>query len=96
MAAVRRGETRLATALLAVAAGVEPSAVEHAASLRSGKGLVSLVWKAHFTMRLAAPLQTLLARLAPEAVLRALPGGDFPLSTDEMRWQIEFLSQASR
>lgn len=96
MDAVRRGETRLATALLAVAAGVDPSVVERAASLRSGKGLVSLVWKAGFSMRLAAPLQTLLARLAPEAVLRAAPGGDFPLSSEEMRWQIEFLSVAGR
>ena len=94
--AVRRGETRLATALLAVAAGVDQPVVDRAASLRSGKGLVSLVWKAGFTMRLAAPLQTLLARLAPEAVLRAAPGGDFPLTTEEMRWQIEFLSVSGR
>ncbi|MDE2333335.1 MAG: DUF2336 domain-containing protein [Rhodospirillales bacterium] len=94
--AVRRGETRLATALLAVAASVEMTVVERAASLRSGKGLVSLVWKAGFTMRLAGPLQTLLARLAPEAVLRAAPGGDFPLSSEEMRWQIEFLSVSGR
>ena len=94
--AVHRGETRLATALLAVAAGVDQSVVDRAASLRSGKGLVSLVWKAGFTMRLAAPLQTLLARLAPEAVLRAAPGGDFPLTTEEMRWQIEFLSVSGR
>lgn len=96
LAVVHRGETRLATALLAVAAGVAPTVVERAASLRSGKGLVSLVWKSGFTMRVAGPLQTLLARLAPEAVLRAAPGGDFPLSTEEMRWQIEFLSVVGR
>jgi uncharacterized protein (DUF2336 family) len=96
MDAVQRGEVRLATALLAVAAGVDPAVVERAASLRSGKGLVSLVWKSGYTMRLAGPLQTLLARLAPESVLRAAPGGDFPLSTAEMRWQIEFLSVAGR
>ncbi len=96
MDAVQRGEVRLATALLAVAAGVNASVVERAASLRSGKGLVSLVWKSGFSMRVAGPLQTLLARLAPEAVLRAAPGGDFPLTTEEMRWQIEFLSVAGR
>ncbi len=96
MDAVQRGEVRLATALLAVAAGVDPAVVERAASLRSGKGLVSLVWKSGYTMRLAGPLQTLLARLAPEFVLRAAPGGDFPLTTAEMRWQIEFLSVAGR
>ncbi len=94
--AVHRGETRLATALLAVAAGVAPAVVERAASLRSGKGLVSLLWKAGFTMRVAGPLQTLLARLAPETVLRPAPGNAFPLTTEEMRWQIEFLSAAGR
>lgn len=96
LAAVHRGEARLATALLATAAGVDPAAVERAGLLRSGKGLVSLVWKSGFTMRLAGPLQTLLARLAPEAVLRAGPAGEFPLTTEEMRWQIEFLSVAGR
>jgi uncharacterized protein (DUF2336 family) len=93
LAAAQRGEARVSAALLAVAAGTPVSVVDRAASLRSAKGLISLVWKAGFTMRVAVALQTLLARLAPDAVLMAGPGGGFPLAVEEMRWQLEFLAR---
>jgi uncharacterized protein (DUF2336 family) len=96
LASVQRGEVRMATAFLAVAADVSISVVERAATLRSAKGLVSLVWKAGYSMRLAGPLQTLLARLAPEKVLRATPSGSFPLAVEEMRWQLDFLGRVGR
>jgi uncharacterized protein (DUF2336 family) len=96
LGAVRRGEARLATALLAVAADLPGSVVDRAATLRSAKGLVSLLWKAGFSMRVAGPVQTLLARLAPENVLRASPTGGFPLAVEEMRWQLDFLARMGR
>ena len=96
MAAVRRGEARYAEALLAVAAGTPLSVVERASSLRSAKGMVSLVWKAGLTMRAAVALQMLLARLAPDAVLRSGPSGGFPLGVEEMRWQLDFLGRMGR
>jgi len=96
VAAIQRGEARMVTALIAVAADVPASVVDRAATLRSAKGLVSLVWKAGFSMRTAGPLQTLLARLAPETVLRATPSGGFPLAVEEMRWQIDFLTRMGR
>jgi hypothetical protein len=82
--------------MLAVAATLPVSVVDRAVRLRSAKGLVSLTWKAGFTMRTAAVLQTVLARLAPETVLPAGPGGSFPLALEEMRWQIDFLSRTGR
>jgi uncharacterized protein (DUF2336 family) len=94
--AARRGETRYAAALLAVAAGLPVSVVERASSLRSAKGFVSLVWKAGFTMRAAIALQALLARLAPDAVLTGGPSGSFPLAVEEMRWQLDFLGRMGR
>jgi uncharacterized protein (DUF2336 family) len=94
--AVKRGEVRLATAILAVAADVPLPVVERATTLRSAKGLVSLIWKAGFSMNVAGPLQTLLARLAPETILRATPSGSFPLAVEEMRWQIDFLARIGR
>jgi len=96
LAAIQRGEPRMATALLAVASDLPASAVDRAATLRSAKGLVSLVWKAGFTMHVAGPLQTLLARLNPAMILRPTPGGGFPLAIDEMRWQIDFLRDMGR
>ena len=96
LAAARRGEARYVAALLAVAADTTISVVDRAASLRSAKGMVSLVWKAGFTMRAAVTLQTLLARLTPDAVLSPGPGGSFPLAVEEMRWQFDFLSRMGR
>ena len=96
LATIQRGEARLVTALLAVAADLPASVVDRAATLRSAKGLVSLLWKAGFSMRAAGPLQTLLARLAPETVLCASPSGGFPLAVEEMRWQIDFLARMGR
>ena len=94
--AVERGEARIASAMLAVAAGIPVAVVDRAARLRSAKGLISLIWKAGFTMRCAAPVQMLLARLPPGSTLRATPAGEFPLTVDEMRWQLGFLTQIAR
>jgi uncharacterized protein (DUF2336 family) len=96
LVAARRGEARYAAALLAVAAGTPIAVVDRASSLRSAKGLVSLVWKAGFSMRVAVALQTLLGRLAPDTVLIAGPAGSFPLAVEEMRWQLDFLGRTGR
>lgn len=96
MDAVRGADANLATATLAIAAGVPVSVVERAASLRSLKGLVSLTWRAGFTMRSATALQALLAKVPPGAVLQAGLGGSFPLTVEEMRWQLDFLARTGR
>jgi hypothetical protein len=70
--------------------------VDRAASLRSAKGMVSLVWKAGFTMRAAIAAQFLLARLPPDTVLTAGAGDSFPLAVEEMRWQLDFLGRMGR
>ena len=90
-----RGETEAAAAVLAVAAAIPRSAVHRAISLRSAKGIVSLAWKADFAMNDAAALQSLLAKLSPAEMLRAGPGGRFPLASEEMRWQIDFLVKSA-
>ena len=93
LGAVQRGESRLAAAMLSTSSGVPIAVVERAISLRSAKGLVSLVWSAGFSMALAGPLQILLARLPPKSALPPGPGGEFPLSEAEMSWQLEFLGR---
>ncbi|HEY5300216.1 MAG TPA: DUF2336 domain-containing protein [Acetobacteraceae bacterium] len=94
--ALRTGRPRLATAMLAVAAVVPISVVDRAASLRSAKGLVSLVWSAGFSMAGAVALQAAIGNLAPSAILTAGPGGGFPLVAEEMRWQLDFLRRTGR
>lgn len=94
--AAQRGDARLVSALLAVATSLPISVIDRAATLRSAKGLVSLAWKAGFTMRCATALQMMLARLAPNAILSAGPAGGFPLAVEEMRWQLDFLERMGR
>ncbi len=96
IAATRLGDARRAAFLLAAAANVPLGLIDRAGALRSAKGIVSLVWKAGFTMRVAGPLQAVLAQLSPDAML--LPGADgqFPLSVEEMRWYCDFLARPGR
>jgi uncharacterized protein (DUF2336 family) len=91
--AAHEGNAPRCIALLAVAADVPAALITRACRLRHPKGLVSLVWKAGFSMRVAQSLQTLLCQVSPAALLREGPGGSFPLGSDEMRWQIEFLGR---
>lgn len=91
--AMRRGEVRRVAAMLAVAADVPLSVIDRAASLRSAKGMISLVWQAGFSTRVAVPLQAILAHLAPWEILQAGPSGAFPLAALEMRWQLDFLTR---
>jgi len=93
LAAAQHGERNRCAAMLAAAAGVPLSSVNRAALLRSARGVVSLLWKAGFSMRAAAPLQLLLARLPPSAVALHANTRDFPLGVEEMRWQIDFLGR---
>ncbi len=96
LAAAQRGEVTLVTAMLAAKAGVPLAVIERAASLRSAKGLVSLSWKAGLSMRAAMALQVLVGRVQPDGVIHPRPGGGFPMSPQEMRWQLEFLGRTSR
>ncbi len=91
VAAARRGEVRMCIAMLAVAGCVAAVVVERASTLRSTKGLVSLIWRAGMSMACAGTLQSLLLRLPPEAVMPANATGGFSLTPEEMHWQVDFL-----
>jgi uncharacterized protein (DUF2336 family) len=86
---LRSGDTRQCSALLAVAAGVTLAVVDRASSLRSAKALLSLVQRAGFSMQTAGAVQALLGSIAPGAVLSG--GSGYPLSAEEVTWQMDFL-----
>ncbi len=94
--AARAGDLRRTTAALALASGLSLAAVDRAAYLRSAKALVSLAWRAGFTMKAASVVQVVLGQLEPGDVLTALHGGAFPLTNAEMAYQIEVLVSAGR
>lgn len=92
LTAAREGDVRKAATVLAAAAAVPLSAVRRAATLRSAKGLVSLAWKAGFSMQAGYAVQVSLAGLPPGSALKPGPYNSFPMSVQEMTWQVEFLS----
>ncbi|MGD0102448.1 MAG: DUF2336 domain-containing protein [Rhodopila sp.] len=94
--ALRRNASNEASAMLAVKSGVALDVVERACALRSAKGMVSLAWKAGLQVHTAVVLQAALAQLAPDLVLRSSDEKTFPLSEDEMRWQLNFLTIPER
>jgi uncharacterized protein (DUF2336 family) len=89
--ALRTNKLASARAMLAVKAGTTVSIVDRACTLRSARAIVSLSWQAGLSAQTAVVLQTMLASLAPDQVIRPDKKSDFPLSEDEMRWQLAFL-----
>lgn len=88
--AVDAGQRAFVRAALAVLAGVPISAVDKILSSRSAKGVVALAWKAGLSVRLAVQLQTRIGGISPRQALHPRGGKEYPMTTEEMTWQIEF------
>jgi uncharacterized protein (DUF2336 family) len=88
--AVARGERRTVAQALAARSGMPQEAVERILAARSARGVTAIAWKAGLSMRLATQLQMRLGGIPPQQVLHPRGGTDYPLSEDEMSWQLEF------
>jgi len=55
----------------------------------SAKGQTALVWRAGLTMGFATKLQLHIGGIPPQQVIRPKAEGDFPLSREDMEWQLE-------
>jgi hypothetical protein len=88
--ALGRGDRTFVMASLAVRAGVQVAMVEQVVSTHSAKGVVSLSWKADLSPRMATQLQMRLAGISPRKVFEPADGGRYPLSQEDMEWQLEF------
>jgi uncharacterized protein (DUF2336 family) len=64
--------------------------VEKVLQTGSAKAVTALAWRAGLNMRTATQAQFHLAGIQPQRALYARDGESFPLSEDEMRWQLEF------
>ncbi len=93
--ALRRGDHAAALALLSASALVPRELVAATVALRNQRGLVSLAWKAGYSMRSAVLLQSQVAGIAPSGILCATADGGCPLGRSEMVWQLGLLSRMS-
>jgi hypothetical protein len=80
---------------LVLRSGIDQTTVDRILAAGSAKGITALAWKADPGMRVAAQLQLRLGGIAPGAVLRSRDGIDYPLTPEEMDWQLDFFQTLS-
>ncbi len=93
--ALNASDTAFVVAALIVRSGLSQEVVARVFDAQSPKGIVALAWKANLPMSLAEQLQQRLGRIAPNDVLEAKVGDQFPMTDDEMTWQLEFFGDRS-
>lgn len=79
-------------AALAVRSGMPLALVRKIVATHSAKGTVALAWKAGLSMVFGVQLQSRLSHIPPSDVLKPKRDGGFPLTPEEMGWQIDFFS----
>lgn len=89
--AIGRKDRNMAMAALAVLSDTKMAAVVKAFATNSAKGIVSLVWEAGCSPKLAVDLQQGLGNVAPVEIIRPSSKAAYGLSEAEMSWQLEFL-----
>lgn len=94
--ALADGQSDFVVSAVALLAEVGEEVVRKVVSLQNAKAIVALAWKAGLTMRLATRLQMHLAGIPPSGVLRATASDGYPMSPEEMTWQLEFVADAPR
>ncbi|HEY9548190.1 MAG TPA: DUF2336 domain-containing protein [Kiloniellaceae bacterium] len=90
--AVLAGQRDFVRHALATMAGVGLDYVDRVLQGHSAKGITALAWKAGCSMRVALQLQTNMGGIPPNKALHARDGSDFPLSPEEMEWQLDFFA----
>ena len=82
-------ENDFVIAALSLRSKLQPAVVSKILTSHSAKGLTSLAWRGGYSMRLGLQLQLRVGRLPPKARLTGA-AGKWPLTPEEMAWQIEF------
>lgn len=86
------GQRELVIYALAALARVPDATVRKILSSGHAKPLVSLAWHANLSMRVAFKIQGLIMKLSAGALLPARGGLHYPLTADEMRWQLKIFN----
>ncbi len=84
-------DSEFVCAALAHLAGTDLKTVQKIFDIKAPKAIVALSWKAKLTMRFALRLQKEIAHIPPQELLYPRDGTDYPLTYDEMIWQLDFL-----
>lgn len=91
-AALASGRRAFLMASLALRSGLEEPVVHSLLNSRSGKAMTALAWKADLDMAFALQLQLRLGNLPPASAIRPDAEGAFPMTEDDMIWQIDLVA----
>ncbi len=94
--ALQSGQFEFVAAALVELSGLGAPTVMKAVSDRNAKGIVAIAWKAGMPSWIVEQLQLRLCRIPRSDVLIAPPGSDYPLTEQEMNWQLDFLSDLAK
>ena len=83
-------------AALALRSAIPPLLVDKLAQSRSGRAITALAWRADLPMRTAFTLQKDWAMIQPSQFVYPREGAGYPLTADEMTWQLEFFGVPPR
>ncbi|MGB0576282.1 MAG: DUF2336 domain-containing protein [Alphaproteobacteria bacterium] len=87
-AALDNKDYEFVKAALALRAKIPMPTVERMVRVKSVKTIVALAWKAGLSARFAIDLQRDLAFIAPNKIMNARDGIDFPMRVDDMESQL--------
>ena len=90
--AINAGDHSFVLAALIVRSELEPVIVKRIFVEKSAKGIMALAWKAGLSGRMGVQMQQRMGRIAPSEVLMPGDDDDFPLSDDDLQWQLEFFT----
>lgn len=87
--AIAAGQRPFVVAALSAASGLTIRQVEDIVASKNPKAVVALCWKAGFKMDLAYQAQVRFAAILPRAAVDPADDGGYPMSPDELSWQLE-------
>ncbi len=82
-------------AALAMRSGIPPLLVDKILNSRSGRAITALAWRAELPMRTAFMLQKEMMMVPTNQLVYPREGASYPLTPDDMLWQLEFFGVAT-
>jgi hypothetical protein len=89
-AAAQEGEKLFVKLALAELGGLRAEAIDKILTARSAKGIIACCWKAKLKLPTAVVIQQKTLSLPPKSVLNTTKWDGWPLTEEELKWQLEF------
>lgn len=93
--ALNAGDHAFVLAALIVRTGLDQAVVKRIFVEKSAKGVMALSWKAGMPAKMAVQMQQRMGRIAPSEIITPDDGGEYPLSNDDLDFQLEFFTDLS-